>query len=89
MNVALTSRHRSGSSWTSPTSASRVVDVVAGSPAARAGIAPGDIVLEVNRQSVASAAEAGAELNRVPSGGFASVLVLRNGQEIFLTVTKQ
>ena len=49
---------------------------------------PGDVLLEVNRQSVGSAAAASRELGTVPSGGTVFLLVLRNGQETFLTVTR-
>jgi serine protease Do len=56
--------------------------------AARAGLVPGDVLLEVNRQSVGSAAAASRELGTVPSGGTVFLLVLRNGQETFLTVTR-
>ena len=65
-----------------------VVGVEPQSAAARAGIAPGDVVLEVNRQGVAGAADAARELGTVPSGGTAFLLVLRNGQETFLTITR-
>jgi serine protease Do len=65
-----------------------VTDVEPQSPAARAGVARGDIVLRVNRTAVASASEASRLLEQVPSGGTAFLLVLRNGQETFLTVQK-
>lgn len=35
-----------------------VLDVIPGSPASRAGLSPGDIILDINRQSVSSAREA-------------------------------
>jgi serine protease Do len=65
-----------------------VTDVEPQSAASRAGIAPGDIITRVNRRPVTSAAEAGRELAKVESGRTALLLVLRNGQETFLTVTK-
>jgi serine protease Do len=65
-----------------------VTDVEPGSPAARAGLAPGDVILRVGRQTVETAAEASRELGRVPSGGTAFLRVLRNGQETFVAVTK-
>ncbi|MBI4886498.1 MAG: Do family serine endopeptidase [Acidobacteria bacterium] len=66
-----------------------VLDVEQGSPAARAGLAEGDVIVRVGRQAVANAADAGRELMRVPSGGTAFLRVVRNGQETFVAVTKE
>jgi serine protease Do len=66
-----------------------VTDVEQGSPAARAGLAPGDVIMRVGRETVASAADASRELGRIPSGGTAFLRVLRNGQETFVAVTKE
>ena len=49
---------------------------------------PGDVILSVNSQSVSSAAEAGRELQRVPSGRIARILVWRGDGEVFVTVKK-
>jgi S1-C subfamily serine protease len=49
----------------------------------------GDVILQVNRTPVGSPADASRELNRVPSGGTAFLLVLRGGQETFVTVRKE
>jgi serine protease Do len=65
-----------------------VVDVEPQGAAARAGLAPGDVITRVNRQRVSSATEASRELGKVESGRTALMLVMRNGQETFLTVTK-
>jgi serine protease Do len=65
-----------------------VVDVEPQGAAARAGITPGDVITRVNRQRVSTAAEASRELSKVESGRTALMLVMRNGQETFLTVTK-
>jgi S1-C subfamily serine protease len=43
----------------------------------------------VNRRAVSSAAEASRELQKVRSGQIATLLVLRGGQEVFLTVRKE
>ena len=64
-------------------------DVEQGSPAARAGLRPGDVIVRVGRQAVASAAEAQRELGRVPSRGTAFLRVSRDGQETFVSVTKE
>ena len=65
-----------------------VTDVELGSPAQRAGISRGDIILQVNRRPVTSPQEASRALNQVPSGGTAFLLILRNGQQNFVTVRK-
>jgi serine protease Do len=66
-----------------------VVDVDPNSPAARAGIGEGDVILRVGRTPVASAADAQRELARVASGGTVGLRVLRDGQERFVPVTKE
>jgi serine protease Do len=66
-----------------------VMDVEPGSPAARAGLAEGDVIVRVGRENIENAAEASRELGRVPSGGTAFMRVLRNGQETFVAVTKE
>jgi serine protease Do len=58
------------------------------SPAARRGLRPGDIILRVGEVEITTAADAQRELNRVPSGGTAFLIVLSGGQETFVTVTK-
>jgi serine protease Do len=66
-----------------------VVDVEQDGAAARAGLAPGDVILRVGRSTVSSAAEAQRALEAVESGRAAFLRVLRNGQEQFVTVTKE
>ena len=58
------------------------------SGAARAGLTPGDVIVQVNRRPVSTAAEASRELSKVASGSTAFLLVQRGGQETFLTVRK-
>ncbi len=58
------------------------------SPAANGNVQPGDVILEVNRRPVSSPSQVAREVERVPSGGVVTLLVWRNGQEWFLTVTK-
>ena len=65
-----------------------VQDVEPGSPAQRAGIGRGDIILQVNRRPVATPQEASRALNAVPSGGTASLLLLRDGQQRFVSIRK-
>lgn len=66
-----------------------VSEVDPGSNAARAGINRGDIILQVNRKPVSSPQEASRALDQVPSGGTAFLLLLRNGQQTFVTVRKE
>ncbi|HEX6162806.1 MAG TPA: Do family serine endopeptidase [Vicinamibacterales bacterium] len=66
-----------------------ISEVEPGSPASRAGIVRGDIVLRVNRQPVRTPQEASRALSAVNSGGTAFLLVLRGGQEQFFTVRKE
>ena len=66
-----------------------VVDVDPNSPAARAGLTEGDVILRVGQTPVGNAADAQRELARVPSGGTAFLRVLREGQETFVPVTKE
>ncbi|HVH28859.1 MAG TPA: trypsin-like peptidase domain-containing protein [Vicinamibacterales bacterium] len=66
-----------------------VVDVDPDSGSAAAGIRAGDVILSVNRRAVASAADVGRELQRIPSGGLAQLLLWRADQgEVFVPVRK-
>jgi serine protease Do len=60
-----------------------VNDVVPGSPADNAGLQSGDIIMEVNRKPMKSAAEVAHALSTVPSGQDALVLVWSNGGSTF------
>jgi len=66
-----------------------VTEIEQGSPAARAGMQPGDVIVRVGRQPVETAADAQRELARIASGGTAFLRVVRGGQETFVTVTKE
>ena len=65
-----------------------IQDVEPGSPAARNGLQPGDVIVRVGRTPVASATDASRELSRVPSKGTALLRVVRGGTETFVAVTK-
>jgi serine protease Do len=60
-----------------------VGNVQPGSPADNAGLQRGDIILEVNRQAVKSAADAAEQLGKVEKGQDALVLVWSNGGNTF------
>ncbi|MDH4063485.1 MAG: Do family serine endopeptidase [Acidobacteriota bacterium] len=66
-----------------------VTGVEQGSPAFRAGILRGDVLLQVNRRPVTTPAEASRVMGQVPDGSTAFFLILRNGQETFVTVRKR
>ena len=65
-----------------------ITEVDPDSPAARV-LQPGDVILQVNRQPVASANDAGAALRSVAAGRAVGLLIMRRGQEQFVTVRKQ
>ena len=69
-----------------------IADVEPGTDAARS-LRPGDVILSVNGRTVANAADAGRELQKVPSGRIARILVWRfsndRGDEVFVTVKKE
>jgi serine protease Do len=60
-----------------------VEDVKPGSPADNAGLQRGDVIMEVNRHVVKSAAEVAQVLSNVPNGQDALVLVWSNGGSTF------
>jgi serine protease Do len=66
-----------------------VSDVDRNSPAARGGVLPGDVILEVNRQKVANASQVTRELQKVQNGQVAFLLVWRDGNTQFVTMTKR
>jgi serine protease Do len=70
------------------TTGALITDIEQGSPAARAGLRPGDVIVRVGREPIASIADAQRELGRVPSKGTAFLRVVREGQESFVSVTK-
>jgi serine protease Do len=49
----------------------------------------GDVILSVNGQAVASASDAGRELQKVASGRIARILVWRGDGEVFVTIRKE
>ena len=64
-----------------------VTEVDPDSPAGRV-LQPGDIILEVSGKPVASATEASTTLRAVPSGRAVGMLIMRRGQEQFVTIRK-
>jgi serine protease Do len=64
-----------------------ITDIDPDSPAARV-LQPGDVILQVARKPVTNMGEASAALRAVPSGRAVGLLILRRGQEQFVTVRK-
>ena len=63
-----------------------VVEVTPDGPAARAGIEPGDVILEADRTPVASVAELES---RIAAGGESILLLVRRaGSTVFIAVTR-
>ncbi|PWT82803.1 MAG: hypothetical protein C5B57_08070 [Blastocatellia bacterium] len=58
-------------------------------PASEAGVKRGDVVVQINRQAVHSAAGAAGELRRVPSGQPAFLLLLREGNRVFVEMRRE
>ena len=56
-----------------------IVNVVPGSPADNAGLAPGDVILEVNRHTVTDAQAFATQVENAPSGKDILLLVWSNG----------
>src|SRR6185436_12551644 len=66
-----------------------VSDVERNSPADKAGISPGDVILEVNRQKVANTSQVTRELQKVQPGQPVFLLIWRDGSSTFVTMTKR
>ncbi len=64
-----------------------VTEIDPDSPAARV-LQPGDVILSVNRRPVTNANEASTALRAVPAGRAVGMLILRRGQEQFVTIRK-
>ena len=64
-----------------------VTDVRPDGPAGAAGIEPGDVIVEFDRERVRSARQLGRLVEETPAGRTAPVRVLREGSQITLDVT--
>jgi serine protease Do len=63
-----------------------VMDVAADSPAATAGIEPGDVIVEINRQPVSSVEDYRKALGRLKKGGTALVRVRQGPAATYMTL---
>jgi serine protease Do len=66
-----------------------VTDVDRSSPAANAGVLPGDIILEVNRHKVNNVSQVTRELQNAQPGQPVFLLVWREGNNVFVTMTRR
>ena len=66
-----------------------VVDVERNSPAAVAGIRPKDVILEVNQQPVSNVSQVQRELQRATPGQPVFLLLRREDENVFVTMTKR
>jgi serine protease Do len=66
-----------------------VADVDRGSVAANAGVQPNDVIVEVNRQEVANVSQVTRALQSAPTGRPVFLVIWREGQELFVTMTKR
>lgn len=64
-----------------------VTDVIAGTPAARAGLQSGDLILALNNKAVADPRDLTRSVSALPPGSKANLKVLRGGAERTLAVT--
>ncbi|NNG07041.1 MAG: DegQ family serine endoprotease [Desulfobacteraceae bacterium] len=70
----------------SETSGLVVVQVEANSPAAEAGVAPGDIILEVDQESMKSLAEFNKKMGSYTAGDTVLLLINRRGSTLYITL---
>jgi serine protease Do len=66
-----------------------VADVERGSAAANAGVQPNDVILEVNREQVSNLSQVTRALQNAAAGRPVFLLVWRDGQQFFVTMTKR
>jgi serine protease Do len=66
-----------------------VADIDPGGAAARAGLRRFDVLTRINGEAVTSAADASRKMQAISSGRLARVLVVRGGQELFLSIRKE
>lgn len=67
-------------------SGAEVDDIVPGSPAAKAGIKKGDIILEINEEKVTDEAFLVNSISKIKPGGSVSLKIRRNSKTIVLTM---
>jgi len=66
-----------------------ITKVERNSPASNVGLAPNDVILEVNRQAVTSVTQVTRELQKAQTGDTVFLLVYRGGSQVFVPMTKR
>jgi serine protease Do len=66
-----------------------VTDVDRNGAAANAGVLPNDVILKVNNQTVSNVSQVTRELQRAETGQPVFLLVWRDGNEVFITMSKR
>jgi serine protease Do len=66
-----------------------VADLDPAGLAARAGVRRFDVITRINGEEVTSAADAVRKLQAIPQGRLARIIVVRGGQELFLSIRKE
>jgi serine protease Do len=69
------------------TTGALVADVVKGGPAEKAGLKPGDIIVEFDRKEIKDSADLPSVVARVTPGTTAQLKVLREGKQLSLPIT--
>ena len=72
-----------------PVPAAEVMDVVPGSPAAKAGLRKGDIIVAAEMLPFEKSGDFDRALSGVPAGGRLSLQLVRSGEPMELVVTKE
>lgn len=66
-----------------------ITEVIEGSPAERAGLKAGDIVVQLNDSKIRSFQQFRSEVSAIPAGTNMRLTVLRNGEQLQLTVASE
>ncbi len=64
-----------------------ITDVVKNSPAAHAGILPGDVVISFNKMPINGATHLQTQVAKLPSGESCNLQIIRDGKEKKITIT--
>jgi serine protease Do len=66
-----------------------VTNVEPFTPAATAGVRPGDVITQINRQPITTAPDALRMLHAIKAGGSAFLLLNREGTQLFVVAQRE